>query len=360
MKRSIIYLAILTILALLALWMFAPGAGPAGNSAANSLLLPGIAKQINDVNRVEIVSAGNTTVATLVKTDHSWQLEQMAGYRADWPKLQKLLAALAQARVIENKTDKPEYYSRLGVEDIAAGNAGGVLVKLGIDDQFTGVLIGHEAQGRTGQFVRLQNATASALVDRRLEVPTGPMAWVDTTIVDINASEVAEVEIIHPGGERILVTRVSADQTDFELAGLPPGREIKSSWAVNSLGSVFSMLNMETVRPADSIDWSGAVKMRLLMFSGLEILSDALENEGEYLLRLHASHPASEVVKATEEIEQSSVEQQAIEARANHDVANNVDLINQKVAGWVYGIAKQKYDAMVKTQDDLLKPLESL
>ncbi len=92
--------------------------------------------------------------------------------------------------------------------------------------------------------------------------------------------------------------RISADQTDFDLAGLPPGREIKSSWAVNSLGSVFSLLNMETVQ-ADGrqLIWTGAVKLRLLMFSGVEILADLVEQEDEYLLRLHASHPAASVVR---------------------------------------------------------------
>jgi hypothetical protein len=117
---------------------------------------------------------------------------------------------------------------------------------------------------------------------------------------------------------------------------------------------------METVRPAGSIDWSGAVKMRLLMFSGMEIMSDILVNEGEYLLRLHAAHPAANVVRSPAEVEQSTVEQREVEARAVIDVAKNVELIDQKVDGWVYGIAKQKYDAMVKTKEDLLKPLGSL
>ena len=359
MKRNFLYLAVATVFALLALWVFTPDEGADEKSAVDSLFIPEISKYINDVDRIEIFSAGNRAVATLVKSEGHWQIEQMSGYQASWVKIQALLAGLAQARVIEQKTDKPEYYARLGVEDIAAADAGSVLVRIGIGDQTTGILIGRQATGSTGQYVRLQNSAASALVDRKLDVSTAQLDWVDSQIIDISASEVAEVEIIHPQGERVFVTRISADQTDFDLVGLLQGREIKTTWAVNSLGSVFSMLNMETVRPEGSMDWSDAVKMRLLMFSGVEIMADMLESGDEYLLRLRASFPAAEVVNKQPEDAKTSMEQQEIEKRAAMDVAKKVETINQKSVAWVYGITKQKYDAMVKKPEDLLVPLES-
>jgi len=355
MKRSFIYLAVLTLVALAVVVFLVPKDGSSGKSAGETLLLPAIAGQINDVDRVEIVTAGSNTVATLVKDNTQWGVEQMGGYRADWSKLQGLLAALAQARVIESKTDNPEYYDRLGVEDITAEDAGSVLVRFSIGDQTTAVLVGNQSQGRKGQYVRLQDMPLSALVDREFEVPRQLIEWADSSIIDINSSEVAEIEIIHPSSERVLAMRISADQTDFNLAGPLALREPKSSWAVNSLGSVFTMLNMETVRPASSIDWKGAVKIRVLSFSGLEILADLVQLEDEYLLRLHASHPAS-VVKGNNESLDGQLE---IEKQAQDDVARMVEEINLKVDGWAYGISKQKFDAMVKKPEDLLKPLET-
>jgi len=357
MKRSFLYLLVLTMTAL-AIVFLVPGDGPSEKSVVDSFLIPGVADQINDVSRVEIVTAGNNAVATLVRNEGQWRVEQMSGYRADWSKLQALLAALAQARVIEPKTDKPEYYGRLGVEDVTTENAGSVLVRFSIGDQTTGVLIGNQAQGRQGQYVRLQDKPGSALVDREFDVPRQMIDWAESSIIDINSSEVAEVEIIHPSSERVLVMRISADQTDFDLAGfLPPDREIKSSWAVNSLGSVFTMLNMETVRPASSIDWTDAVKMRVLSFSGMEVLADLVTEGDEYLIRVHASHPAASVVQDDSE---GSVIQTEIEKQAQDDVAGKVDGLNQKVDGWAYGISKQKFEAMVKKPEDLLKPVESV
>ncbi len=354
MKRNFIYLAILTLVAVAVAVFLAPADHAPDRSAADSLLMPAIADQVNDVDRVEIITAGNTIVASLVRSASAWQVEQMGGYRADWSKLQALLAALAQARVIEPKTDNPQYYERLGVEDVSAEDAASVLVRISIGDQVAGVLIGNPAQGRPGQYVRLENTAGSALVNQEFEVPREALDWTDSSIIDINSSEVAEVEIIHPDSERLRVMRISADQTDFDLVGLPPGRELNSSWAVNSLGSVLSMLNLVSVQSADRIDWAGAVKLRLLLFSGVEILADLVQQDEEYLLRLQASHPGSGALPAENGDSGTDTE---TEERAAADVAKQVDDINQKVSGWAYGISKAKFDAIVKKPEDLLKPL---
>ena len=360
MKRSFSYLVVLTLLAIAAVVVFAPKDRSSMTSLDDALLLPDIATQINDVSRVEIVTAGNQTVATLNRSGDSWTHEQMGGYSADWSKLQALLAGLAQARVIEIKTDKPEYYARLGVEDIASESAGSIQVNLALGDQTSSVLIGQRAQGREGQFVRLQNSLTAALVDRVFEVPTDSLEWADTRIIDINSSEVAQVEIIHPQGERVFVIRISADQTDFDLVGLPQDREIKNSWAVNSLGTVLSLLTLESVHADSGLDWSDAVNMRVLLFSGVEIMVDVLQTGEEYLLRLHASNPHAKVVKTDEENTDVSIEQQDIDTRAAEDVAKAVSDINRRAEGWVYSISKQKFDAMVKKPEDLLKPVESI
>ena len=42
------------------------------------------------------------------------------------------------------------------------------------------------------------------------------------------------------------------------------------------------------------------------------------------------------------------------------DVARKVEEINLKVSGWAYVIAQQKFEAMTRRPEDLLKPLESL
>ena len=357
MNLKFIYIVVLTALALAGVAVLAVH-GPAPDHSVDRPFLPeSVTGRINDVDRVEILAGGNRTVATLVKSGDHWQLEQMHGYRADWPRLRDMLAILAQARVIEAKTDKPEYYARLGVEDIDAEDAAGALLKIGIDGAGTEVIIGNEPQGRSGQYARMAGQATSVQLDRAIDVATETLSWLDTGIVDVDSNEVAEVEIIHPDAQRVLVTKVSAGQADFELVDMPEGRELTSSWAVNSLGSALSLLDLEAVYPDDGADWPDAVRMRVLTFSGMEVIAETLERDGEYLLRLQASQPRAAVAEAqpAEAIDPAIEE---VEAQAEADVAAAVDEINARVSGWVYAIAKYKYDAMVKRPEDLLKPLE--
>jgi len=384
MKRTLTGLILLTIVAVLALVFLAKKDQPETPRHSTGLLPAELVKNINDIEHVEIIGPGNTPVATLDKKDKGWQVAQLNHYHADWKKLQRMLAALATAKVVEPKTDKPQYYARLGVEDVTDKTATGVLVKIGSGDSALAVIVGHKAKGRQGQYVRLQQAAASALIDKTLEVPAKTLDWVERRIIDINASEVAEVEIIHPDGKRVLVSKKTASQTDFSFDGLPSGKEIKSSWSVNSLGSALSMLDLESVQAVDSIDWSKAVKMRMLMFSGIEIMAEMVADGDKYYLRLHASDPQAAVVKAgtpdeavtdTADAAASGAEpadgkkadqagdMQAKAARlaqkAAADNAKKVDEINQRVTGWVYGISKSKFDVLVKKPDDLIKPVKS-
>jgi len=123
------------------------------------------------------------------------------------------------------------------------------------------------------------------------------------------------------------------------------------------MGSILSMLDLEGVRPAGDVDWGEAIRMRFLTFSGMEIMADVLEQDDEHLLRLNASHPAA-AVTGNESLVEMEDPGQADLAQAMDAVTETVDTINQQVSGWVYTIAKYKFEAMARKPEDLLKPLE--
>jgi len=371
MSRGFLYLVLATVLGLLAVFFLSQREDSTHqNNSEYDLFMPGLAGTINEVDRVNVMTAGNVTLATLNRTGDEWQVEQMDDYAANWPKLQKILAGLAKARVIEVKTDKPEYYSRLGVADLASESADGTMLELSANGEIHSVDIGHRAKNRVGQYVRLQSSAASGLIDQLLDVPSTLLGWVDKRIIDISASEVAQVEVLHPDNKRVLIMRISADQKDFDLADKLADRELRGVWAVNSLASTLSLLDMESVHPAEDNDWSDSIKMRVLLFSGVEIIADLREQDpteielteieraelglGEkdntYWLRLKASNPKTDF---------SALEKDKVAvARAEDNVKQRVADINQRANGWVYSISKQKFDAMAKMQEDLLKPLQ--
>lgn len=315
------------------------GVGTAGE------LLPGFSENVNEVDRIVAVGAGGNVVATVQRDEQGWSVAELSDYPADLDTVRTVLASLAQAQLIENKTSNPDYYSRLGVEDVSLADASGIRLDLSAGDQDWSLIIGNEAPDRGGFYLRQADAEGSVLADFDEDVPGDASGWVDSRVIDILAGEVAEVQIMHPNGETVTARKVSADESDFTLMELPEGRELVSAWSINSLGSALSTLDFEAVEvfaAGGEHDWAQAVEIRTVLFSGLTVDAQLLREEGGDFLKLHASAPYPEA-----------------EDEENTELIAAVDEINQRVEGWVYEIPASKAEALVKRLEDLLREPDS-
>jgi hypothetical protein len=148
-KRHFSILLALVIAAALAVALLVPQEMGHENGAEPGLLLPDVGERINRVDRIRILDGGSGAV-TLSRADDRWGIEEMQAYPADWGKVRQLLAGLAQASIVELKTDNPDYYDRLGVQDPVAGQPGGLRVEFAAGDDQWAVIVGNEAGGRDG------------------------------------------------------------------------------------------------------------------------------------------------------------------------------------------------------------------
>jgi len=345
-------------------------------------LLPDLAGQVNELELVQVVGAGNVTLATLQRQDNSWVVEEFQGYTANWPQLRELLAALAKARIVEPKTSNPEYFSRLGVSDVANADSKAVQLQLKGKQLDLRVLVGNAAEGREGQYVRLPGGDRAFLIDQKLDIPAEAKDWLQRDIVNISDAEVVEFELQHSDGAVIKASKASADDEDFVLQDIPEGREVSSSWSVNSIANALSNLQLDAVAAADTVDFTAATKFRLLTADGLEVLAELVEVEEQDWLRLSASVHESEATKAIAELVQNLEEvpaladEEGVTETAASDAANTeadaeaepaeategaaqqrAEEINRRVHGWAYVIPSFKADSINKRLNDLLKPL---
>jgi len=318
-------------------------------------LVPGLEDWVNNVNRVSLVKGGSQTVATLVRNDKTWVMEEANSYPANWETLRGLLASLAQAQVIEPKTTNEAYYDRLGLVDVAQDSSEAILVELDSGDQQFRILVGNPAQGREGHYVRVDGDEQALLVDQVLTVKSETSDWLQRDIVDISESEVVEVRIIHDDGEEIVLEKKSADDQDFVLLNLPDEREIQSKWTINSIGGSLSMLQLEETDLADNIDWSGASKLQFLTADGLQLSLELTSIEEQSWIKLQASaHQSSNDSAASDSPEDNA---DSIELSAENDLSQRVEDINRRVDGWAYVIPQNKAQNMSKTMEEILKPL---
>jgi len=356
MSRKHFSLLLVITLVVAALVLLVPGKTSRQSEVEKSRLLPGLQEQVNQLDWLRIVGPGGKTIATLTRGEGYWQVEEVFGYRADWPRLKVLLGDLAQAEIVERKTANPDYYGRLGVQDISQADAGGVMIEFSEASGLPSLIVGNRLQGRDGHYVRLQGSADSYLIDRSLEVSTDRLSWLDKSIVHVADNEVVEVRITHADGEQVLATKASADDEDFSLQNIPEGREIQSAWAVNSLANGLASLSLEAVAPESEIDWTGATRFALITADGLQIEADLAatpdqeENDSgdvEYWIRLSASLYQTALDIAVTPPEEGE-----------NETAKRAESINQRVEGWAYRIPKYKFDGMTKRMEDLLKTPE--
>ena len=258
-RKHFSWLLMVTLL-VAAVVLVLPGKTGKESSFGHNAFLPDLAGQVNDIDWLRLTAAGGVTIATFSREAGYWTVEEASGYRADWDTLKGLLSSLSSAEVIEVKTDNPEYYTRLGVEDVGSEKAAGVLVEFSQDSGIPPVIVGNNAKARSGQYARLRDSAESVLIDSRVNLPKQQSGWLDKVIIDISDAEVVEFVIEQSEGEPVRALKASADDENFDLQNIPEGRETKSSWSVNAPANSLADLDLEDVIPADQLGWDGAMK----------------------------------------------------------------------------------------------------
>jgi len=331
--------------------LLVPGKTSKESSFQKHLLLPGLAALVNEIDYVQVSGAGGETIATLNRREGKWLVAESFDYLANWPVLRQLLSDLAVAEVVEGKTSNPKFYSRLGVQDMASPEASGVQIGFARETGVSSVIVGNKAQGREGQYVRLSGAGQSLLIDRVLNVPGDMQQWLGREIIDIQEGELVEVSIRHPDNEQILLLKVSADDTDFELQKIPEGREILSHWTVNSIAGGLVSLTLDAVVPESEIDWTDAVQIRFLAADGLRVSAQLVSAQEQFWISLRASAD-----QAADFGESTNADP---ESEGVPGLTERLRRINDRVSAWAYAIPRHKAEVMTKRMDDLLNPLEA-
>jgi hypothetical protein len=95
-----------------------------------SVFLPFLASQLNSISAVSVRRGGAAPKVTVHQENGHWTVAERADYPADVSKVRKLLLALSDAKIIEEKTSNPASFSVIGVEDPSSPGASGAEISL--------------------------------------------------------------------------------------------------------------------------------------------------------------------------------------------------------------------------------------
>lgn len=326
-------IAAVLIVALIALEF----AGPEDTGTAGDALLPGFEAVANDVDEVTIIGADEAAVTLRRNADGVWAVGERDGYAANIGRLRQLIVALAEAAVVEEKTSNPDLYERLGVDDPNGGGTGTAVTLTGPDAVYT-VVLGDVAQGAY-RYARATDRATSYLINRNPAAPAAATEWLASELIDIGSDEIRRVEIVHADGETLVVEKSERAQTDFDLVGIPPGRELSYPAVGNGVAGALDSLALDDVRPA--VDTAPQTTTTFHTWDGLAVTA-AVVTEGEARwVRLSAAADDTAVAANADENGPKAPETAA--------------RLNERLSGWEYRLPGFKTDTLGRRWDDMLK-----
>jgi hypothetical protein len=280
-------------------------------------LLPTLSSELNSVSALT-VRKGAAAPVTVHKQGEQWTVAERADYPADVPKLKKLLLALSDAKIREEKTSNPDSYAIIGVEDPSQPGATGTQIELTAQNGKHALIVGKSAG--EGTFVRRAGEKTSYIVEPGISVEAEPRYWIDTRLLDIPTDKIQSVESKPSSGAAFSVHRVAASQpkpTDnktgspstsasaaqpaadkFVLEGVPSGRQAADSQTLAPSPAHFSNLTVEDVVPAGDIDFSKPSTVTVTLADGSVITFTGAVIGDKRWIKVAASKDASLNAKA--------------------------------------------------------------
>ncbi len=237
---------------------------------------PALRDQPDAVQMVTIQTKDGTITLKREAADR-WVVPERYSYPAEGAKLRELVVQLADMRLIEAKTEKPERYARLEVEDVTPGQAKSRLVRLQTADGKTiaEAIVGKRRTRLTGTepagtYLRRPGEAQSWLVSGSLELGAEIESWLDQQVVDIGRDQVARVEIRPPQGEAYVASRPNPDAQPV-LEGLAPNQVLSEEANLNQLMSALTAVTLADVKPRKELTLPAARHIaKVTTFDGLE------------------------------------------------------------------------------------------
>lgn len=366
--RSLLIVAVAAVV-LIAL-AFVGRERPQTLSRNDTLLLPELEDVFNDVDEIVVTKAGDEAVATLDRGDDGWSVAEKDGYPADVGAIRQALLAISEAKVVETKTANPDFYGRLGLTPVGQDDSAGTAVTIRYGDKSLPTIIFGDTEGTNYRYARPADDAESVLIDRDPKLPRETSGWLRAQVLDVQGDRVQQVTIEHADGEGLVINKEGREQTNFSVAPIPEGRELRYPGVANVIGNSLRSLKLEDVRRDEPDIGDVVATSQFRTFDGLVVTASGISIDDTDWLRFSAAFDAEQAASFADEEAGDSVADAAQDDASSDDGGNDdsdkgkvepraeADEINARVDGWLYKIPDFQYQQMTRRVEDLLKPPE--
>ncbi len=276
--------------------------------------------------------------------DGRWRVADKYDYPADATKVRDLVVGLADLKLVEPKTRRPELYPRLEVEDVDAPKSKSRLVRVEDKDgkALAEAIIGkrrfrYTGGATNGVYIRRPGEAQAWLASGRAKVEPQLLDWLDQTVVNVARETVARVAIEPSKGPAYAAARDDADAS-FRIEGL---KDVKLNPDTDDrLSGVLAYVDFDDVKPVDKLTWPADAKTaRVTTFDGVEI--------SVRLARIDDADWATVSARVVDPPVAGKGDAKAARKQA--------DKINARTKGWAYRLPGYVVERLTRPRDALIE-----
>ena len=334
-KRALISLAVATgVLVAIAIVVLTSGDRGVSRVAPGQPAFPALAAKLGDVASV-IVSRDGTTM-TFIRDGDSWLVAEKGNYPANAAKISQIVRAMADLRLVEPKTQNPDLYPRLDVEDPEHGKSNLVAVKDKSGGDLAQAIIGKRrydrlGAGNDGVYLRRPGEVQTWLARGTLDPSGDAVSWLDRQIIDISEKKIAKVTLTQPDGSKLVISR-SAAEAKFAVEDAPADAKFKSETTTIGPATALETLDLDDVKPAAELPVPNkdVATASFTTFDGLTVDLRMIERDKSNWIVISATGSGSAEPEAKK--------------------------IDERVSHWTYAIPAYKANLLKTKLADLVEP----
>ena len=359
MKNRYAIVAILTVIVVVAAVMISQQRAPE-TSREKAALFPELAGRINEVSKLVVRDDQHTL--TVQRISGNWSIAEADNYPALIDTVKQAVLAVADLKIVAEKTDNPDLYKRLGVEDIDSQGATSTMLTLDADgDELAGLIVGNSRRSKSavsapGLYVRIPGRPQALLVEGRLSVSADIIQWIKRDIINIEVDRVNAVRLQPAGGTEVNLNR-DDPANDLVLQDIPAGKEQASEYLISRMATVLENVYVDGVRKADNIDFSSpAAVLEVTTFDGLTAGIEVAQSEEQSYARF--SFAAQAGASAGTEVADDASPEAGAEEEAKLTPEQEAETLNDLLQGWAYQLSTSKAELYGQTLADLVREPE--
>lgn len=299
-----------------------------------ALALPNLAPKLDTLAWVRI-NRGKMK-ANFSQIGGRWSVVEKGNYPADEAKMRHLLLGLADLTLIEPKTERPELFPRLDLDDPSNGKSTQVVVQ-DRQGQIVGqLIIGRErpdrlGRGTDGVYVRRIGEERAWLARGSVDVSGDVLNWINPQIMDVPAGRIATV-ILVGANQGVLVVGRKAATDKFAVENASGNAKFKDDKAIAAPAAALERFDLVDVKPAadQPVPDSGVSTAAFTTLDGLTIR-----------LKLFEADKRDWVV---------------MEASGSGAVAAEAKAVNDRAGKWAFAISNEKAKLLRTNMADLVVP----